>query len=340
MRKQSSTLALASLALLAGQAGAQTSAQIVVTGTVSALSSSSFTASQYNNAAIGNACTFAYSVDLDAVNETYNGSGTLVLAEYELAQGPITLNIGTVSASASPSGSVFQVDPDFQMGTNGNLPSGLPRDNFDGTVTFPGNVMAHYELADSINDIVQTFDLFDNGSFSYSGFTNETLIVYGPAVGGGLAWIEMSSIGLAVTVPIAHNYCSSPANSTGAQGVMTASGSAVAASNNLVLNASSLPANVFGQAVVSLTKGSQTVGQGTLCLGGSIGRYNGPGDIFVTDAQGMASYSPDLTQTPQGSGFVSIMAGETWNFQIYHRDVTSGGQQTSNFTNALEVYFR
>ena len=41
--------------------------------------------------------------------------------------------------------------------------------------------------------------------------------------------------------------------------------------------------------------------------------------------------------TPDGAGIVSVLAGETWRYQAWHRD-TSGGAQTSNLTNAVGTF--
>jgi hypothetical protein len=47
----------------------------------------------------------------------------------------------------------------------------------------------------------------------------------------------------------------------------------------------------------------------------------------------------DLTQIPQPTGFVSVAAGDTWNFQCWYRDAV-GGVATSNFTDGLSVDFQ
>ena len=43
-----------------------------------------------------------------------------------------------------------------------------------------------------------------------------------------------------------------------------------------------------------------------------------------------------LTQVPQLGGFISVLPGDTWNFQAWHRDTVGLG---SNFTNGVEVEF-
>jgi hypothetical protein len=141
---------------------------------------------------------------------------------------------------------------------------------------------------------------------------------------------------------IGTNYCGpGVVNSTGSSGTIRGAGSAVAANNGLTLIADNLPNNAFGYFLTSLTQGStpQPGGSlGVLCLGGSIGRYVGPGQIKNTGATGSFELLLDLTQTPTPTGFVAVMAGETWNFQTWHRD-SVGGTAVSNFTDALEVDF-
>ena len=78
-------------------------------------------------------------------------------------------------------------------------------------------------------------------------------------------------------------------------------------------------------------------GEGTLCLGGSIGRYSQPGEIQFASAAGAASLRLDLTRTPGPSAFFAVAAGSTWRFQVWYRDQNPG--QTSNFTDGLALTF-
>ena len=137
------------------------------------------------------------------------------------------------------------------------------------------------------------------------------------------------------------NYCTANANSTGATAVMGASGSAVAASNDLTLEATALPPNSFCFFLTSQTQGFvQNPGgsQGNLCLGGAIGRFVGPGQIVNSGAGGVASLAIDLTQQPTPTGPVTVTAGESWSFTTWYRD-SAGGAPTSNFSDGLEIQF-
>jgi hypothetical protein len=137
------------------------------------------------------------------------------------------------------------------------------------------------------------------------------------------------------------NYCTANMNSTGQTGLLTGTGSASVAANNLTLEASRLPNNAFGYFLTSTTQAvtpNPGNSQGILCIGGQIGRYTGPGQIKNTGMTGSFSLLIDLTQVPTPTGFVAAVVGETRNFTTWHRDV--GTTATSNFTNGLSVTFQ
>ena len=109
----------------------------------------------------------------------------------------------------------------------------------------------------------------------------------------------------------------------------------------MTLVASSLPTGSTGYLLVSANTGfSPNPGGslGNLCLGAPIGRYVGPGQIGNSGTAGEIALALDLTALPQPTGFVSAMPGETWYWQLWHRD-SLGGQPVSNFTNGLAVSF-
>lgn len=137
--------------------------------------------------------------------------------------------------------------------------------------------------------------------------------------------------------------CIPNANSTGATGVMSAFGSTYVADNNVTLTASNLPNATFGFFLASQTGGDVNMpggSMGRLCLGGSIGRFVGPGQIMNTMQTGAISLGIDLTQVPDPQlGLIDILAGELWGFQLWHRD-SVGGSATSNFTDALLITFQ
>jgi len=139
---------------------------------------------------------------------------------------------------------------------------------------------------------------------------------------------------------IGTNYCVAANNSSGSPGVMAATGSALAVANNLTLRASSLPPNQFGIFVTSRSQafvpGAGGTSNGNICLGGSIGRFTLPSQVVSSGAGGEFALAVDLTLIPQGSGFASVMSGDVWNYQAWHRDQVGLG---SNFTDGLQILF-
>ncbi|MFT7680439.1 MAG: hypothetical protein ACI8QC_004445, partial [Planctomycetota bacterium] len=78
---------------------------------------------------------------------------------------------------------------------------------------------------------------------------------------------------------------------------------------------------------------------GNLCVLGDIARFNRAGEVGAIAGGTFSLLLPmgDFPEPPVGS--VAVMAGDTWNFQCWHRDVVNGNA-TSNFTDALEVTFQ
>ncbi|MEM8713038.1 MAG: hypothetical protein AAGG01_18985 [Planctomycetota bacterium] len=138
------------------------------------------------------------------------------------------------------------------------------------------------------------------------------------------------------------SYCSANPNSTGAPGMLTATGTPIASANDVTLSASGLPVSAFTFFIVSRTQGfapNPGGSAGNLCLSGSIGRYVGSGQIRQADASGVVSLAIDLASIPQPNGPVAASAGENWSFQAWHRDSGATGP-TSNFTSGLSILFQ
>ncbi len=135
--------------------------------------------------------------------------------------------------------------------------------------------------------------------------------------------------------------CAGVPNSTGAAATLTTIGSDELFLNQLELRARGLPAQATTLFLTSASQGSLPNaggGQGTLCLGQNIGRFNGPGQVQSSGAGGIATLQLDLTAHPTATGIVSIQVGETWHFQAWYRD-SSGGAATSNLSSARSVTF-
>jgi len=121
---------------------------------------------------------------------------------------------------------------------------------------------------------------------------------------------------------------------------LTGYGCNVVAANRLEMQATGLPQDQFGlllvgsqQAVISNPGNSQ----GDLCLGGgSIGRFSQ--QVAFTGAQGTATVDVDLTDMPTLFGTLTVVAGETWNYQMWYRDYNPGA--TTNYTNPVAVVFQ
>ena len=133
-------------------------------------------------------------------------------------------------------------------------------------------------------------------------------------------------------------YCGpAVANSSGAPASLALSGSPNASDADVVMEVRELPPNQFSLPLASLDQGfvpNPGGSAGNLCLGGSIGRFNAL--ITSSGANGafdvalpIGSFPPPLTQ---------VMAGETWNFQVWFRDFTL--IQTSNYTNGVSLTFQ
>ena len=135
--------------------------------------------------------------------------------------------------------------------------------------------------------------------------------------------------------------CAQPTpNSTGLTSRLRAAGPAEATRDNVTLVADQIPPNTSVLFLNAPTPGStpQAGGSaGTLCLGASIARYVGPGQIRRTNPIGQTSLLLELTETPGPNGVRPVMAGQTMFFQAWHRD--SPASSGSNFTNAIRVDF-
>ncbi|MEM9802523.1 MAG: hypothetical protein AAGA20_19510 [Planctomycetota bacterium] len=128
-------------------------------------------------------------------------------------------------------------------------------------------------------------------------------------------------------------------NSSGLSAQLRIIGSNRIAGCRLRLLASGMPAQSLGYVLVSQTPAAVPGAggsQGTLCLGGSIGRYVQA--VQSTGANGAFAQEAVPFALPQPTGTVAASVGETWRFQVWFRDANPG--PTSNFTDAFAVTFR
>ncbi len=125
-------------------------------------------------------------------------------------------------------------------------------------------------------------------------------------------------------------------NSTGAGGILMASGSSVYARDDLVLQATQVPPNGFGLFFMGTQAVSAPFGDGFINAGGTIQRHA----IVAADPFGVTTFGPgiianSLTFPPSGM----ILPGQTWNFQLWFRDIPGVCGGFFNTTNALQVTF-
>jgi hypothetical protein len=206
-----------------------------------------------------------------------------------------------------------------------------------------GGVSSSEILGGGPLNLTNTYQTFSFTAIAGADVSGGVTLQFAVVTGANMGSIsELIVDDVVVSIPgIGSNYCSTQPNSTGASSAISVSGSNVAADNNLTLNAENLPNSVFGYFLTSTTQGfvmNPGGSQGNLCLGGDIGRYVGPGQVLSSEMAGGFSLVLDLTMTPSPTGLVAIMAGETWNFQAWHRDSVAG-MATSNLTDGVSVTF-
>ncbi len=136
------------------------------------------------------------------------------------------------------------------------------------------------------------------------------------------------------------NYCQATSNSTGQTGSIDATGMTYFLNPTPIsVTASNLPVNSTCYLLAGPSTGfvqNPAGSAGNLCLSGSLGRYLT--QVQQTSASGTALSTMFVTNIPHPSlGSVSLMTGDTYHFQYWHRDSSSSGAPTSNFTNGLTV---
>jgi hypothetical protein len=138
---------------------------------------------------------------------------------------------------------------------------------------------------------------------------------------------------------IESSYCTANDNSTGLPTRLRVLGSTIASSNEVELLGDQLPTNEFGFFLLGMNAGNVSIGQGMLCLSNPIVRLDvGPGAIQNSGPSGVILRSIDLLDLPQST---TIQAGETWRFQLWHRDFdVVNGVNSMNFSDGVEVLFQ
>ncbi|MGD2016640.1 MAG: hypothetical protein PVJ89_00875 [Planctomycetota bacterium] len=141
------------------------------------------------------------------------------------------------------------------------------------------------------------------------------------------------------TTVVIQNYCTAVPNSTGVASSIIASNVDLTL-RTMDLEGVNITPNAFGYFLASLNSGfvpNAGGSQGNLCLSGSIGRGVGGGILF-SGTGGTFSTVVDLDQIPTPTGSTSVMSGDRWHFQGWHRDSVLGFA-TSNFTDGVWVQY-
>jgi hypothetical protein len=210
-----------------------------------------------------------------------------------------------------------------------------------------------YSVHDASGALVTSYNALGAGNIrGVAELANGRVLINGTSgvyvhdpVAGGVTQLSAGAgafIGVRRGGFVSTSTCSSNPNSTGNVADLSGTGSNSIASNDVRLTATSMPLNAFGFFLTSRTPGSVANpggSQGVLCLGGSIGRFVGPGQIMNSGAAGSIALQINLTSMPQPTGPVPVVAGETWHFQAWFRDAV-GGSATSNFTNGMTAVFQ
>ena len=136
--------------------------------------------------------------------------------------------------------------------------------------------------------------------------------------------------GQSCTSGIGFAYCTSSANSSGSAALISATGSASIAANNLVLSAGPVPAGSAGLFLFGSSASQTPFGNGTKCVASPVRR------LSISNAVG--GTLSDAVNNAQAPAAGALVSGSTWFFQCWFRDTAAGGSNT-NLSNGLRVTF-
>lgn len=172
------------------------------------------------------------------------------------------------------------------------------------------------------------------GDWNGDGFADLAVGNGDPTVPGDVTILAgLGEVGTTVCAPAV-------SNSTGQPGSLRGAVSGVAAANDFTLIGTSLPPGRFILAIAGDMAANVPMiggGVGTLCFGGTILRF--PEEIGFSDVGGSVAIPLDLSSFHNLSPF-PVAAGETWIFQLWHRDANGSGGLTTNVTSGVEVTFQ
>jgi hypothetical protein len=131
-------------------------------------------------------------------------------------------------------------------------------------------------------------------------------------------------------------YCTVPPNSTGVESVLIGFGSPQLAENAFAVAARNLPPGEPAMVLASRAPGFVAMAGGSLgnlCLGGEVGRFPG---TLMSDASGALELPIDWNELPMPNGSTVAAVGETWHFQVWHREGTGASHFTPGWSVLIE----
>ncbi|QDV05787.1 hypothetical protein Poly30_12890 [Planctomycetes bacterium Poly30] len=290
---------------------------------------------------------FSMSADGDPVDGSWDDDPRVDTFGFRLAYA------GSEPNSLAPAGWLIAGDPNSTDPRFAQTPFGFQDEITDGTGTYFGPPsLCNGAGSGYLNeDICWVEDFVNSGNtrcFFFGGYRN--MNPCSGAIGGPLAAVHMKIHASTDPCPTEafEAYCAARPHGEGLKSLLTVEGSPVASDDSVVLIASNVRGNALGYFLTSQTSGfvAQPAGsEGNLCLGGAIGRFVGPGQVKNSGLAGRIELSTSAgewsTQSiPRPTSSYAAAAGTTSYFQLWHRDSSSAGQPTSNFTNGVAVIWQ
>ncbi len=272
-----------------------------------------------------------FTLEVSVFTPGSSNMGTLFIIDQ--AESRLTIGAGSAFIETSPWGGLEMIDDDPTYGDWLSVTGDI--------AGFPG-LRVSGQLFDTASSLFATEDVGSlSGQTILPLLATQSYEVRSPQ-GSIRMMVDTISIEALTPQSIGIPYCAAVPNSTGAVGHLGAVGLADPTQNSMMLIATALPAGQMGVFLASMHQGFAPHpggSAGNLCLGAAIGRFYGPGQVQSSDPAGRIALALDLTAVPQGTGATPVLAGQDWNFQLWHRDV-AGGAPTSNFTRGLSVTFQ
>jgi hypothetical protein len=129
-------------------------------------------------------------------------------------------------------------------------------------------------------------------------------------------------------------------NATGVQASLTLEGSSFAGGRMTVVGAGLEPGAMFGTLLVGAAVSAPAPFPGSigpLCISAPAHLAAPP---VMTDAAGHQRHTFDTAPLPTSAGSVTVLPGDTYVFQLWHRDRTATGAAAGNTSTAVALRFR